>query len=365
MRIRVLDWPIGTTAVLALGGWSKTTICAVSGQNAFVSEPIGNLDEGATCQALEQKIEWMCARHYVEPVVIAHDLHPDFFSTRLAQQMAGSRGIATLGVQHHHAHIAAVCAEHGVTGTVLGLAMDGFGMGSDGQAWGGELLRVGPFGFDRIGHVLPLRLPGGDCAARQPWRMAASALACLGRQGEIPVRFADQPAAGTVAAMLERGFNCPPSTSLGRLFDAAAGLLGLCPVQSFEGQAAMELEALARSYGRVAAVNDGYKLGERLDFRGLLSALSDDIDRGYGASLFHATIAAGLADWVGVAANRHGIFELACGGGCFLNRILVQQLTEILNTRKIKVMTASCLSPGDSGLSVGQAWVAVQQWKKR
>ena len=224
---------------------------------------------------------------------------------------------------------------------------------------------MGPFGFDRIGHVLPLRLPGGDCAARQPWRMAASALACLGRQGEIPVRFADQPAAGTVAAMLERGFNCPPSTSLGRLFDAAAGLLGLCPVQSFEGQAAMELEALARSYGRVAAMNDGYKLGERLDFRGLLSALSDDIDRGYGASLFHATIAAGLADWVGVAANRHGIFELACGGGCFLNRILVQQLTEILNTRKIKVMTASCLSPGDSGLSVGQAWVAVQQWKKR
>lgn len=168
MRIRVLDWPIGTTAVLALGGWSKTTICAVSGQNAFVSEPIGNLDEGATCQALEQKIEWMCARHYVEPVVIAHDLHPDFFSTRLAQQMAGSRGIATLGVQHHHAHIAAVCAEHGVTGTVLGLAMDGFGMGSDGQAWGGELLRVGPFGFDRIGHVLPLRLPGGTAQPDNP-----------------------------------------------------------------------------------------------------------------------------------------------------------------------------------------------------
>jgi hydrogenase maturation protein HypF len=365
MKVRVFDWPIGAPGVLALGGWSKITVCAVRGQKSFVSEIVDDLDEGATYQALEQKIEWMCTHCQVDPVVIAHDLHPDFFSTRLAQQMARRHGIATLGVQHHHAHIAAVCAEHGVTGTVLGLAMDGFGMGSDGQAWGGELLRVGPFGFDRIGHLLPLHLPGGDCAARQPWRMAASALACMDRQDEIPVRFADQRAARTVAAMLERDFNCPLSTSLGRLFDAAAGLLGLCPVQSFEGQAAMELEALAQRHGRVTALDDGYNLKESLDFRGLLSALSGDIDRGYGASLFHATVAAGLADWVEAAADRHRIFELACGGGCFLNRLLVQQLTEILSERKIKVMTASCLSPGDSGLSVGQAWVAVQKWKKR
>lgn len=367
MSVTVVDLPIGASGapgVIALGGWLKDSVCVVRGNTAFVSEPIGDLVDVEACAALERTVEQLCAECGIETAIVAHDLHPDFFSSRLALQIAERRGIAALSVQHHHAHVAAVCAEHGVTGPVLGLAMDGIGLGSDGQAWGGELLRVDGAGFERLGHLQPLRLPGGDRAARETWRMAASALASLDRRQEIVARFADQPAAATVVAMLERDFNCPPTTSLGRLFDAAAGLIDICPVQSFEGEAAMALQALAERHGKVVALADGYELGETLDFRPLLAALADDVDVGYGAALFHATLAAGLADWVAEAAERHGFFRIACGGGCFLNRLLLHRLTALLNERKIEVLTARRLSPGDSGLSLGQAWVAVQHLQK-
>ena len=360
MNLTTFDLPIGSAGVLALGGWLKSSVCAVRGKKAFVTDPIGDLVDAEACEELERAVEQLLSEVRIEPAIVAHDLHPDFFSTRLALRVAERKGIPSLGVQHHHAHVAAVCAEHGVTEPVLGLGMDGVGFGSDGQAWGGELLRVDGAGFERLGHLQPLRLPGGDRAARETWRMAASALASLDLPQEIVARFRDQPAAPTVAAILERDFNCPPTTSLGRLFDAAAGLLGVCPVQSFEGEAAMALEALAERHGKVAALADGYDLGDTLDFRPLLAVLAGDIDIGYGAALFHATLAAGLADWVSEAAERTRIRRVACGGGCFLNRLLVQRLTVLLHERDIDVLTARRISPGDSGLSLGQAWVAVR-----
>ena len=360
MSLTTFDLPIGSADVLALGGWLKSSVCAVRGTTAFVTEPIGDLVDADNCEELERTVEQLLSEQRIEPAVVAHDLHPDFFSTRLALRISEHMGIPALGVQHHHAHVAAVCAEHGVTAPVLGLGMDGVGFGSDGQAWGGELLRVDGAGFERLGHLQPLRLPGGDRAARETWRMAASALGGLDRSQEIVTRFRDQPAAPTVAAMLERDFNCPPTTSLGRLFDAAAGLLGICLVQSFEGEAAMALEALAERHGKVVALADGHDLGDTLDFRPLFAVLAGDIESGYGAALFHATLAAGLADWVGEAAERHRIRRVACGGGCFLNRLLVNRLTELLRERDIDVLTARRISPGDSGLSLGQAWVAVR-----
>ena len=365
MNVISLDLPLGASGVLALGGWLKNSICAVRGSTAFISEPLGDLSDAAICARLEQTVDLLCVEQRIEPAIVAHDLHPDFFSTRLAERIAEQRGIPALGVQHHHAHIAAVCAEQGVTGPMLGLAMDGVGLGSDGQAWGGELLRVDDADFQRLGHLLPLRLPGGDCAAREPWRMAASALANLGRTQEIVSRFSDQPAAPTVAAMLERDFNCPPTSSLGRLFDAAAGLLGICPVQSFEGEAAMALEALAARHGSVPPLAEGYFGNGVLDFRPLLAALADGMEAAYGAALFHATLAAGLADWVGAAGNASGIRRVACGGGCFLNRLLLVRLTDLLHERDIEVLTARRLSPGDSALSLGQAWVAVRHLQER
>jgi hydrogenase maturation protein HypF len=365
MSASAFDLPIGAPGALALGGWLKNTICAVRGETAFVSATVGDLDSAAACDALESMVDRLCSSQGVEPAIVAHDLHPDFFSTRLALQIAELRGVPALGVQHHHAHIAAVCAEHGLTGPVLGLGMDGVGLGTDGQAWGGELLRVEGPRFQRLSHLQPLRLPGGDRAARETWRMAASALDCLGRNAEIVSRFAAQPAAATVATMLQRNFNCPPTSSLGRLFDAAAGLLGVCPVQSFEGEAAVALQALAERHGDVEPMPSGYILEETLDFQPLLSRLADSPVAGQGAALFHATLAAGLADWVSAASARQNIDQLACGGGCFLNKLLLRQLTERLRDRDIEVLTARRLSPGDSGLSLGQAWVAIRHLQER
>lgn len=356
--------PFDTPQVLAVGGWLKASVCAMHGRTALVSETIGDLVDADACNALERAADRLCVERSIRPALVVHDLHPDFFSTRLAVQLAERQGIPVLPVQHHHAHVAAVCAEHGVIERVLGLAMDGVGLGSDGQAWGGELLRCDGADFQRLGHLFPLRLPGGDRAAREAWRMGASALAGIGRQDRIVERFADRPGAATIATMLERDVNCPSTSSLGRLFDAAAGLLGICPQQSFEGEAAMALEKLAERHGETAALTGGYEIARSLDFRPLLAALADGMEAGYGAALFHATVAEGLAAWVRDAVEQNGIRRVACGGGCFQNRLLVRRLSELLQQDRIEVLTAQRLSPGDAGLSLGQAWVGARHLQK-
>ena len=266
------------------------------------------------------------------------------------------------GVQHHHAHIAAVVAEHGGSAPVLGLALDGVGLGTDGRAWGGELLRVDGARWERLGELAPLRLPGGDVAAREPWRMAAAALARCGRESEILRRFADEPAASTVAAMLARGVNSPATSSMGRVFDAAAGLLGVRRRAAFEGQAAMLLEGLADRHGRVAPDDALFAISEtnELDLAPLLARLADEREAGFGAALFHATIVRALAAWVARAARAQGIATIACGGGCFLNAILARELRAELAGRGLVMLEAMAVPPNDGGLSLGQAWVALQ-----
>lgn len=346
--------------VLATGGWFKNTVCIMRGAEAFVSQHIGALDNAATCAFLDETVGHLLGILDATPTVVAHDLHPDFYSSRFAAEFSQRLGLPCIAVQHHHAHIAAVLAEHRIGEPVLGLALDGVGRGSDGAAWGGELLRVDGARCRRLGHLQPLHLPGGDRAAREPWRMAAAALHLVGRGSEIPSRFSAQPAATTVAQMLERGINSPPTSSLGRAFDAAAGLLGVRPVSTFEGQAAMLLEGLAEHHGEVLPQHAGYRIGSdlSLDLRPLYTALAECSDAAYGAALFHATLTAALADWTEQAARSEGLRTVACGGGCFLNHILTRKLTTLLQQRGLRVLMAQQLPPNDGGLSLGQAWVA-------
>jgi hydrogenase maturation protein HypF len=354
--------PSVLASVLSLGGWFKNTICVTRGDEAFVSQHVGDLDNAATIGFLEESVRHLTGILEVEPAIVAHDLHPDFASTRLATQFAAERGIRAVGVQHHHAHIAAVLAEHGHLGPVLGLALDGVGLGADGKAWGGELLRVGGANFKRLGHLDEIPLPGGDRAAREPWRLGAAALHLLKRDGEIETRYADQPGAATIRQMLERGTNCPSTSSCGRWFDAAAGLLGIRPVMAFEGQAAMLLEGLAAVHGPVGPLVDGWQVMSdgTLSLIPLMAALADTADAGRGAALFQDTLAAALAEWVFAAAEREKMDTVALGGGCFLNRLLAADVRTRLAAAGLNVLEARQVPPNDGGLSLGQAWVALQ-----
>ncbi|HEX6016758.1 MAG TPA: carbamoyltransferase HypF, partial [Burkholderiaceae bacterium] len=341
----------------------KNTICLTRGDEAFVSPHIGGLDDAATCAALAEMVEHLCALLDVRPQVVAHDLHPDFFSTRFALQFAQQHELPLHAVQHHHAHVAAVAAEHGVDEPLLGLALDGVGLGDDGTAWGGELLRVDGAGFERLGHVATIALPGGDAAAREPWRVAAAVLHALGRGDEIAQRFGDQRGAAAVAQMLVRDLRCPRTSSLGRWFDAAAALLRVRLRNAYEAQAAMQLEALASA--RAPACDDvlaglvPLRQDGTLDPLPLLARLADEGDAERGATLFHHALAAALARWVVAASRSTGLRTVALSGGCLLNALLARLLETHLTAAGLRVLQARQASPGDGGLSLGQAWVAL------
>jgi len=349
-------------SVLATGGFLKNTICLTRGDEAFLSQHIGDLDNAPTCRALEETAHRMMELLEIAPEIVAHDLHPDFHGTRFAADFARGRGLKTVAVQHHHAHIAAVVAEYRAAGPLLGLALDGVGMGTDKGIWGGELLQVDDDRFDRLGALRELALPGGDKAAREPWRMAAAALFALGRGSEIRQRFPQQRAAGAIAMMLGGNAHTPPTSSCGRLFDAAAGLAGLREVAAYEGQAAMLYESQAARHGEVDAMKGGFVLGDdgTLDLLPLLARLADERDTGYAAALFHATLAEALATWVVRAGEERGLRRVALGGGCFLNRILCAGVRRRLEEMGFEVLEARLAPPNDGGLSLGQAWIAMQ-----
>jgi hydrogenase maturation protein HypF len=358
--------PQAGASVLAFGSHLKNTVCVTRGPDAFLSPHIGSLDNAASCQFQDETVQRLCDLLDVKPKLVAHDLHPDDYSTRAAVAYAQRHDLPTLAVQHHHAHIAAVCAEHGWQGPLLGLALDGVGLGSDGTAWGGELLRVDGAHFARLGHLRPLPMPGADRAAREPWRMAAAVLHALGRNAEIVQRCQD-PAASTVATMLTRQFNCPRTSSMGRVFDAAAGLLGLSHTLAYEAQAAMLLEQAATQHIQVHGWPDpmpnGYLISasaaiSQLDLLPVLDALIDARDVGHAAAVFHATLAAALTDWVLQAANTTGLTTLAWGGGCFLNALLTSQLRQNLQGQGITLLAPQRSAPGDGSIALGQAWVA-------
>jgi hydrogenase maturation protein HypF len=355
-------------SVLATGAWLKNTVCITRGDEAFLSPHIGSLDNAATCHAMAEMVQHLCGVLDVQPQAVAHDLHPDFFSTRFALQWAQQHDVLAVAVQHHHAHVAAVAAEHGCTAPLLGLALDGVGLGTDGAAWGGELLWVHGAECRRIGQLATIAMPGGDAAAREPWRLAAAVMHAAGRGQAIEGRFAGQAAAAAVAQMLQRGVRCPPTTSLGRWFDAAAALLDVRQVNAHEGQAAMWLEALADHPTALAAAHHLAPSSARwmplsgqgvLDPLPLLDHLAAETDAARGAALFHGALAHGLARWLAQAAAQTGVRTVALGGGCFLNHLLTSLLLPLLAEQGLAVLQARQAPPNDGAISLGQAWVAL------
>lgn len=367
--------------VLAFGAWLKNSAGLLEGDRFLPSALHGDLDTPEACIALERSVQALVTAAGGPIEAVAHDLHPDFHSTRLALHWAERLGVPAIGVQHHQAHLAVLQAEAGLAdGPLLGLALDGVGLGTDGTAWGGELLRLDAHGgFERLAHLPPLALPGGDVAAREPWRLVAAVLHALGRGDEIEPRLA--PVVGAAAAqgvrtMLARGLNCPASTGAGRWFDAAAGVLGLSVRQREEAEAAIALERcaaawLARHPEGVADVGPRVREGDgerRVGdlggavwalFEALLAVDGQDAEAcGRGAALFHAGLADVLADATVAAAARDGLHDVAFGGGCFFNRLLSQRLSARLTAAGLRVHRPQAVSCGDAGLALGQAWVA-------
>jgi hydrogenase maturation protein HypF len=336
--------------VIAAGADLKNTITITRGREAFVSQHTGDLDDRETIRFREETIRHLTSILDVEPECAVCDLHPDFVSTRSAESL----GLPVIPVQHHVAHVAAVAAETRWNGPVLGVALDGQGYGADGAPWGGELIALDGDRWARIGALAPLALPGGDKAAREPWRMGVAMLQRLGRLNDAALLLPKSHDAARLAAAFQRGARFPQTTSLGRLFDAAAALAGVCLVQHYEGQAAMELEALVES---PQVISGGWTLADgALDLAPLMATMLDQRLAGReAAEAFHGTLIAALDAWIGAEARKRGLTRVALGGGCLMNRVLAEGLAAALRARGLDPALPRHVPANDGGVSFGQA----------
>lgn len=336
---------------LAVGGHLKNTFCVTRGDEAFVSQHIGSLNNKASIEFFHDSLTYWLSFLNVKPERIIHDLHPDFYTSVWAKEQE----LPAFAVQHHHAHLASVMAEHGVEGRVLGLALDGYGYGLNGQSWGGELFLLDGEVSQRIGSFYPLFQPGGEMAVHEPWRMAVSLLHALDLKDEVDAHFPDFKQAKALYTVLEKQINTLKTSSCGRLFDAVSALLGVRTVSQYEGQAAMQLEALVTE---PEVYPHGWRISENFfDLRPVLNYLVTLKDPVLGANVFHGTLIAGLADWVLGVCCETKRNQVILSGGCFLNRILAEGLVAKLKNVGVTALLPRLLPPNDGGLSLGQAWV--------
>jgi hydrogenase maturation protein HypF len=365
---RQIDGP-----VLAVGGHLKNTVALLDGDRVLLSQHLGDLSTLETEEAVGQAIDDLQWLLDVKPRAVACDLHPDYRSTRLAEELAERWQVPLLRVQHHHAHVAACMAEHGVTGEVLGIAWDGAGYGVDGSLWGGEFLSATYRDSQRVAHLHPFLLPGGEQAAREPRRAALAvqweAFGAQGFHAESEEGSEWRAQAELLVTMLAKQMHSPVTTSMGRLFDAVASMLGLCQVASFEGQAAMALEQAAmRASVSIHEQDEAYPIplmareGEPqrwiADWRPMIRVMADDIGRGIEKSRIAHRFHRSLAELIGQVAERVGLRQVVLTGGCFQNVCLADLARERLESSGFVVLTHREVPPNDGGLALGQAVIA-------
>ena len=354
---KAVKLPQNGPPVLAVGGPVKNAVCVTRGGEAFLSQHIGELSNPAASAGFEATIRHLLKMLEVAPSLIAHDLRRDDYTTSLIETMAHQREIPLLAVQHHHAHVAAVLAEHHINEPTFGLALDGGELGTDGTLWGGELLKIDGARFERFGHLAPISLLGDDAESREPWRLAAVMLQMLGRGQEIERRFAAQPDAARLIAELAGSGAGRRSSSLGRLFDAASGLLGFRQMQIYRDQAGLLMEGAAEGFGEAPALSAGWRIANgQLDLLPLFDYLADETNPARGAAVFYATTAAALTEWVCSVVPAGA--RIAAGGGCLQNQVFAGELRSRLSQRGLHLMEARRVPPSDGGLALGQAWVA-------
>jgi hydrogenase maturation protein HypF len=349
--------------LLACGAELKSTFCVARDGRAWVSHHLGDLQDPAVRQSYVEGVAHFERLFAVTPELVVHDLHPDYASTAYALER---EGVATLGVQHHHAHLAACLAEHGIEGPAVGAIYDGSGLGTDGTVWGGELLVGDASGFTRAGHLLAVALPGGDRAVAEPWRMACAWLLAAGdteipelpaplQRRITPHRWAD------VARLARSGLAAPPTTSAGRLLDAVAALCGVRSTVTYEGQAAIELEALADRAERRAyplEITDDLILDARPTLRTVVADLASGTAVATVSARAHNALATATAAACATAADRSHTDIVVLSGGVFQNRLLLERCAVDLTTRGLRVLHPERLPCNDGGISYGQAAVA-------
>jgi hydrogenase maturation protein HypF len=363
---QTIDLGVGMEEVLAFGGELKNTFCLTKDRYAILSQHIGDLENYETMQFFEETLSNLKHVFKVVPSAVAYDLHPGYMSTRMAMASGIER---KLGVQHHHAHIASCMAENHLRGKVLGVAMDGTGFGTDGKVWGGEFLVADFAGFTRRAHLRNVLLPGGDAAVRQPWRMALSYLRdAYGSQMPQNLTCFDGKQVGLVDAMLTRRIQTVETSSCGRLFDAVAALLGLAPEVTFEGQAAIALEALAEP-GIDHVYDFEIEPGEPsiLDFRPVIVAIVGDIARGRRvteiSACFHNTLSIAIGEMCSRIGKSDGLDRVCLSGGSFQNLYLLGGTVVELRRRGFGVFLHAQVPANDGGLSLGQAMIANQHFR--
>jgi hydrogenase maturation protein HypF len=362
--------------MLSCGAGLKNTFCLSKGTNIFPSQHIGNLDNLETADFYQESINHLKSLYQIEPEAVACDLHPDYPSSRYAIEL----GLPVYRIQHHHAHAVAVMAEHSLTEPVLAIILDGVGLGTDGTLWGGEIFKTSLTSFERLGHLSHLPLPGGDTAATEPWRMGISALfTCFGKdwltKGHLPstLEQIDTKQIGVINSMLEHSFNTPSTSSCGRLFDAAASLLGIRQKMSYEGQAAMELEALAKvaktdNWLDEIAHNSHTRHHNSLHFQDgkweissvefvktVVDGVQKNLDHSSIALDFHLMLIQSVSKLVGHLAKETGIQQVVLSGGCMQNSLLLEGFSSLLKQKDLKVFTGNALPINDGAISIGQA----------